>query len=262
MPIELGQGTIGFPESPLTAFLLLLARMSALGAMAGLPGFRNAAIAPRIVLITGLALAAWPGWASARSPRLTLGSLAGEILLGLVAGVAVNWLQEGFTMGFQIIGTQAGFSYASTIDPSSQADSTVMPLAAQLAAGLLLFAAGLDRDFIRAVAASPAAYPAGSFSLDARHLAAVSGWTADSLTVALRLALPIFALLLMTDIALALLSRVQAQLQLLSLAFPLKMSAAVLAVAWLMPAMAGLYGRQSGKARELIFLMIGAAPPG
>ena len=49
----------------------------------------------------------------------------------------------------------------------------------------------------------------------------------------LRLALPVIALLLMVDIALALLGRLNQQLQLLSLAFPLKMLTALLVLSWM-----------------------------
>jgi flagellar biosynthetic protein FliR len=51
------------------------------------------------------------------------------------------------------------------------------------------------------------------------------------LSLGVRLALPVVALLLLVDIALALMGRINAQLQLLSLAFPAKMLAALLLLA-------------------------------
>ena len=51
-------------------------------------------------------------------------------------------------------------------------------------------------------------------------------------SVGLRLALPVVALLVMVDVALALLGRVNAQLQLLSLAFPLKMFLTLVVFGW------------------------------
>ena len=51
----------------------------------------------------------------------------------------------------------------------------------------------------------------------------------------MRLALPVVALLLMVDVALALLGRLNQQLQLLSLAFPLKMLTALLVLSWMAP---------------------------
>ena len=47
-----------------------------------------------------------------------------------------------------------------------------------------------------------------------------------------RLALPVVALLVMVDVALALLGRLNAQLQLLSLAFPAKMLTALVVLSW------------------------------
>ena len=54
-------------------------------------------------------------------------------------------------------------------------------------------------------------------------------------SIGLRVALPIVALLILIDFALALLGRVQQQLQLLSLAFPAKMAAALALLAALAP---------------------------
>ena len=48
----------------------------------------------------------------------------------------------------------------------------------------------------------------------------------------MRLALPVVALLVMVDVALALMGRLNAQLQLLSLAFPAKMLLALLMLSW------------------------------
>ena len=48
-----------------------------------------------------------------------------------------------------------------------------------------------------------------------------------------RLALPVVALLVMVDVALALLGRLNSQLQLLTLAFPAKMLAALLMLSWI-----------------------------
>jgi flagellar biosynthetic protein FliR len=48
-----------------------------------------------------------------------------------------------------------------------------------------------------------------------------------------RLALPVIAVLTMVDISLALLGRVNAQLQLLTIAFPVKMIVALMLLGWL-----------------------------
>ena len=57
----------------------------------------------------------------------------------------------------------------------------------------------------------------------------------------LRLALPVIALLIMVDLTLALLSRINSQLQLLSLAFPIKMLVALVTVSTILVLFPSVY---------------------
>jgi flagellar biosynthetic protein FliR len=134
---------------------------------------------------------------------------------------------EAFAVGSQILGLQAGYSFASTVDPNTQADSTVLVVLSQLAAGLLFFATGLDRQLILILARSLETHPAGSFTLSrgAGEQMLLLGSTIFS--TGLRLAMPMIAILVMLDISLALLGRVNSQLQLLHISFPVKMVVAL-----------------------------------
>lgn len=79
--------------------------------------------------------------------------------------------------------------------------------------------------------------------------------SAGLFTVGARLALPVVALLVMVDVALALLGRLNQQLQLLSLAFPAKMLIALLALSWvavLYPRIMTEYGGQACAAARRI----------
>src|SRR5262249_52889274 len=140
----------------------------------------------------------------------------------------------------QSIGLQAGYSYASTINPSSDADSSVLEVLTMLATMLLIFTLGIDRELIRILALSFERFPAGSWAPSLQTMDGIIRLGGGMLTMGVRFAFPVVALLLLIDVALGLLGRVQQQLQLLSLAFPAKMAAAValLAVlASLMPRM-------------------------
>jgi flagellar biosynthetic protein FliR len=154
-------------------------------------------------------------------------------------------LIEAFVLAAQILGLQAGYAYASTIDPTTQADSSILLVFAQLTAGLLFFALGLDREVIRAFARSLETQPAGSFVLTRPAAEQVLRLGSDMFSTGLRLALPVTALLILVDVALALVGRINAHLQLLTLAFPVKMLLALLMLAWVMalfPAVFRNYG--------------------
>jgi flagellar biosynthetic protein FliR len=125
------------------------------------------------------------------------------------------------------MGMQAGYAFAAAVDPNTQADSTVLVVLSQVTAGLLFFALGLDHQVIRILARSLETHPAGSFTLSrgAGEQMLLIGST--MFTTGLRLALPMIAILVMLDISLALLGRVNTQLQLLHIAFPVKMVVAL-----------------------------------
>jgi flagellar biosynthetic protein FliR len=131
----------------------------------------------------------------------------------------------------QILGLQAGYSYASTIDPTNQTDISVLQLMSQLIAGLLFFSFGLDRVVIAIFARSLQTYPPGTYVLNASIVETVQRLGAAMFATGFRLALPVIALLMLVDLALALLGRINSQLQLLTLAFPLKMLGALAALA-------------------------------
>jgi len=244
----------------LYAFALVLARVSGALVFVPLPGV-SAAPEPARVMLAGavtLALAGrWPAVdAASISPGRLAGWAAGEAAVGIAIGVAVAIVLEAFVLAAQVLGLQAGYAYASTIDPNTQADSGLLLVFAQLAASLLFFAAGLDREVLRLFAWSLEKVPPGAYVFGPAAARALLSLGANLFSVGLRLAFPVVALLVMVDVALALLGRVHAQLQLLSLAFPAKMALALLVLGWgtsLFPRIEReLFGQAWATARHLL----------
>jgi flagellar biosynthesis protein FliR len=221
----------------LLSFLLVLTRISVLFVFVPLPGIRSFPEVPRALVSLTLTVALYPVW-----PIVPGNPLLGQVLVwliseaafGLTVGVAVGFLIEGFVLAAQILGLQAGYSFASTIDPATQSDSTVLQTLVQLCAGLLFFAAGLDRELVRLFARSLQAWPPGSFVLTRPVAEIVRKMGGAMFSTGLRLAMPVVALMLLLDLSLALMGRVHAQLQLLSLSFPLKMLASLGTIAALL----------------------------
>jgi flagellar biosynthetic protein FliR len=230
-------GSLTLPVGLLLGFLLVLARVGGALIFVPLPGM-GAVLSPvRAALAFGFTLALAGRWPVLAGPYPDAGTLlawaAAEAALGIAAGVAVAMLIDAFTLGAQVMGMQAGFAYASTIDPNTEADSGILLVLAQLMAGLFFFALGLDRAVLRAFADSLERIPPGRFVPQAAHAELLIRLGASIFTFGLRLALPVAGLLIMVDLSLALLGRIHAQLQLLSLAFPVKMLTALLVLSWI-----------------------------
>jgi flagellar biosynthetic protein FliR len=221
----------------LYGFLLVLARVGGALVFVPLPGVKGAPEPARAALALGFALALFSRWPAIDAAAATVGRLAAwavaESAVGVAIGVSMGIALEVFGLAAQLLGLQAGYSFASTIDPNTEADSGILVVFAQLIAGVLFFAVGLDRQVLRLFAYSLEKIPAGTYHF--------SGYTAEPLialggalfSVGVRLALPVVALLVMLDVALALLGRLNQQLQLLHMAFPAKMLTALLALSWL-----------------------------
>ena len=229
-------GSLLLSVSTLLGFLLTLVRVSGVFIFIPIPGATAIVNPARVMFALALTVALFPVWPNVPanpSAGLLLMWMLMEAAMGTGIGLAVAFMLEAFSLGAQVMGMQAGYAFASMVDPNTQADSTVLVIFAQLASGLLFFATGLDRDVVHVFARSLETCPAGSFQLGHGAADQILVMGSVMFSTALRLALPMIAVLVMVDISLALLGRVNAQLQLLHLAFPLKMMVGLAMIGWI-----------------------------
>jgi len=127
-------------------------------------------------------------------------------------------------------------------------------------ASLLFFALGVDRQIIRVFVKSLEVYPPGGFVAQLSSAEAVLRLGADMFSTGLRLAMPVLALLVLVDIALALLGRIHAQLQLLTLAFPVKMLAALALLTAVSVVFLPVYRAAAGRTVSTLFSVMARTP--
>lgn len=240
------------PASLLFGFLLVLARVSGIFVFVPLPTLKAGPTAARVVLALALTFALFPLWPRVEPVPASIMQVAGwifaEAAIGLAIGLAVAFVIEGLYVAAQAISIQAGFSYAAMVDPNTEADSTVLVIMAQLAAGLLFFALGLDRQLLAILAHSLETNPPGSFTISRSGAEALVMLGSGTFATGLRLVLPVMTLLFLIDLSIGLLGRLNSQLQLVALAFPLKMIAALAALSFLILLVPRIYEQFAGVA--------------
>ncbi len=248
-------GELTVPASTVLGFALVLIRLVGIFVLIPMPVKDAGPGAARILFALALTIALYSCW-PAVDPQASLGTLAGwifsEMALGMAIGLMVTCLAEALTFGAQVLGQQAGYAYASIVDPLTQADSDVLPAAAQVLAGLLFFTTGLHREIVAVIAATLRTYPPGQFQLTQDLARTIIHLVANTFSFGLRLALPIVGLLLMTDVALALLGRLNAQIHLAMQAFPIKMMLNLVALAGVFAAAPVLYQSFAAQILELL----------
>jgi len=243
------------------AFLLVLSRVAGLITFLPAPGFRGAPDMLRAGFALAVTFALFPVWPALPDALPSSGQLTAWIFaetgFGLVMGLAVAFLTEAFQLATQVLGLQAGYGYANTIDPASQADASVLQVVTMLISSLLFLALGLDRQLFRVLAASFEKFPAGSWAPTAASLDGIVRLGSGMFSLGLRVALPVVALLLLLDISLAVLGRMQQQLQLLSLAFPLKMLAALALLSALAPVFTRIFESSATRTLSALWHVVG-----
>jgi flagellar biosynthetic protein FliR len=231
--------------STLFAFLLVLGRLAGTFSFVPFPGEQAGPATARVVLSVACTIALFPRWpvvdVSSASLGLMVLWLFSEAAMGIAIGLLVSFVAEALTVGAQMLSLQAGYGYASVVDPNTQADSGILSMMAQITAGLLFFATGLDRRVIMAFALSLDRYPPGTFTLSRGLVENVIQVGSNIFSVGLRLAFPVIGLLLMTDVALSLLGRVNSQLQLVQQAFSAKMLLTLVALSAILIVVPSLY---------------------
>jgi flagellar biosynthesis protein FliR len=161
-------------------------------------------------------------------PELTLGAwqwaqvALSEAMIGLLLGLAANFLFEAAMMAGQILGTQIGYSLANVFDPQTNADTPVLSEFHQLAALLIFLQLDVHHWLLRSLVRSFAYVPPGAVSMT---LAAASGLlhAAGGIFLAgVQIAAPSLVATLVVDMALGFLAKASPQLPVLFIGLAMK----------------------------------------
>ncbi len=241
---------IGFGTGTLYAFLLVLSRVTGAFVFVPLPSVTPGTELPRIFAAVAITIALIPSWPKLEAFPDNIGALILSVVIeaafGLAIGLSVACLNEMLKMGAQIMSTQAGFGYASTVDPNTSADAGLLVVAAQMVGGLLFFAMGLDKQIVRLFAQSLVSHPPGTFRADPQLAEALWHFAGGIFSAGVRLAFPAIALLGLVDLSLGLLGRINSQLHLISVAMPVKLLVALALIAVLAAFFPRVVESQSG----------------
>jgi flagellar biosynthesis protein FliR len=248
------RGELHAPVAVIFGFLLVLSRVAGTFIFVPLPGIRSAPEAVRVVLILAITISLFPVWpVIPGDPAIVefAGWIAVEAGFGLCIGLLIGLLTEAASMFGHLCGLHAGFSYVSTIDPTTQAESPVLSILAETVAGLLFITMGLHRYVIRIFAQSLETLPPGQFLLNPRWSEVVIHAASSVFSIGLRLALPVISLLVMVDVTLSLLGRIQSNLQIMHFATPLKMLASIALISIVLTLFPGIYGDYANRLLHL-----------
>ena len=220
-------------------FLLVLARLSAALVVIPLFGMQGVPAHTKIGLAVLLSLIVLPFHESPPPVPVDLlafaAVLGSEVLVGLALGVAVALVFRALEMGASLVGVQMGFGVGQLFDPLTGAQMESITVYYRLIVTLVFFAVNGHHVVVAALLDTFAVVPPGQADMTLIAGEHVVPFFATLFTVAIRIAMPVLAALLLTDLAMGLVARTVPQMNVLVVGFPVKIAAGVLVLAASVP---------------------------
>lgn len=158
-----------------------------------------------------------------------------EFAVGLITGFYISLIFSAFQLAGTIYGYQMGFGIISILDPEAMESVSLTGQLKYLLAILLFFATDSHHSLILALFNSFKLIPIGGMSFRGSLIKELFSILSGSFLIALQIALPIMAILLMIDIGLGIIGRTIPQLNVFIIGFPLKIAVAFLTLMFLLP---------------------------
>jgi len=159
-----------------------------------------------------------------------------EVLFGLALGVVMNIVFIGVQMASRIIGLQMGFGLGAVFDPITGAEFGSFDQFYSLLVTLVFFAMNGHYIVIQTLAETTRAVPLGTFDPFLMTPDGVANLIAGLTVTAIRLAMPVMAALLLTDVGMGLASRTVPQMQILIVGAPIKIAVGIIVLGAALPA--------------------------
>jgi len=173
-------------------------------------------------------------------PTVSIGSPQGllivvqQIIIGVSMGFTMRLIFTAVEMAGELAGLQMGLGFASFYDPVNAVHSPIVAQLMGMIAALAFLSINGHLHMLSALAESFRTLPVGAMMTN-QGFHAVTSWGGSIFAYSLQISLPILAALLITNIALGILTRAAPQLNLFAIGFPITLAIGFLVLALSMP---------------------------
>lgn len=223
----------------LAALLWPLSRI--LGLITASPLFGNSAVPVSVKVSLGVVLATIMAPALSTLPAVDPMSMPGmlilvqEMLIGLAMGFTMRIVFAAIEMAGEISSLTMGLGFASFFDPNTAGRSSAVSQMLTLIATMAFLAMNAHLVLLEVLAESFVTMPISATPMAAGAPLELARWGGKIFSTGLQLSLPIVAALLITNIALGILTRAAPQLNLFGVGFPVTLTVGFLMIATTLP---------------------------
>lgn len=205
--------------------VLVGARVGALMVFA--PFLASATIAPRIkagfaVMLTALLYPVVAPDLVPLSGSNAWRMVGGELVIGLIMGLTLQFVFEGVELAGQVVGFQVGHSLANLINPQNDVETPVLSNFYQAVALLIFLQLDVHHWMLRGLARSFTYCPPGTLVVTPAAAAALWRAAGGMLVVALQIAIPALLATLLLDLILGFVGKASPQLPVMFVGISIK----------------------------------------
>ena len=255
----------GIVRTELSLFLLECGRISGIIMIAPL-AWANAPVRVKAVLVLLLGFVAHGLSVKAAVPESTLlvaTAMVVELGIGIVVGLIVRFIVAIAEIAGEIIGPAIGLSMASAFDPTTQSNQSQLGAILRYLMIFIALLIGVHRVLLGGLLASFRLLPVGTAESIAVALPGLVQLSVAVISAGVRIALPLVAVLYMTQIALAFIARAAPQMQVFNVGFAVMLAVGLSVFALMLPDFARAFVielSQVAKRIEDMLFVFGARP--
>ncbi|MER0216811.1 MAG: flagellar biosynthetic protein FliR [Nitrosomonas sp.] len=224
----------------LAAFLWPLSRILALVATAPLLGNPSVPVRVKLGLAVMITVLVMP-LVEKSLPQIDPASGVGfaillqQVLIGIAMGLVIRIVFVAVEMAGELIGLQMGLGFAVFFDPQNSGQIDIVGRFLGVIASLAFLAIDGHLIMIALISQSFSTLPIGLEGMTNATFITLANWGSEIFKSGLQLSLPVLTALLITNLALGVLTRVAPQLNIFAVGFPLTLSIGLLVMALSMP---------------------------
>jgi flagellar biosynthetic protein FliR len=172
---------------------------------------------------------------------------AGEILLGVLAGMSIRLVFEGVQLAGQLMGYQMGMAIAEVIDPATEDQVALLAQFISLMATLIFLIINGHHGFIRTLVQSYELVPPLGFHVNGPVLESLVRLTAEMFIIGLKAGAPVVVALMLGTVAFGLVARAVPQMNIFVVSMPLNIAVGLIFLGLSLPHMGAYIGDLLGR---------------
>lgn len=178
-----------------------------------------------------------------------------ESITGLVCGFIVNLVFAGIYLSGQLIDLPMGFGVANFFDPQTGIQIPLMSQFQRILALLIFFTINGHQAFLRALVESFVLVPIGGMQITGSVVESIVRMVASMFLLGLRIALPIMGAILLTDVALGIMTRAVPQMNVFIVGFPVKIAVGLFLYMVVLPVYVAVMSSLFGSGGEMVQML-------